>query len=52
MPSFNVLSEGTDILQGDFLSPFISNVENFKVKVVGEKGIFGFGKVKDVRKLK
>ena len=52
MPSFNVLSEGTDILQGNFLSPFISNVENFKVKVVGEKRIFGFGKVKDVRKLK
>jgi len=52
MPSYNLLQEGTDILEGKLLSPFLidENLNEFKVIVVSEK-VFDFGKVKDLKKI-
>ena len=45
-PSFNTLVEGTDILRGDILSPFLhQNLGNFEVFVVEDK-VYDFGKLK------
>ncbi|MEK6903938.1 MAG: metallophosphoesterase [Nanoarchaeota archaeon] len=53
LPSFNPLTEGSDVLQGHFLSPFLKGgIEKFEVYVVGEQKPLYFGKVKDLRKLK
>lgn len=49
VPSFNPLLEGTDILKEQLLSPFLENIKNFEVYVVGENGIFYFGKVKELQ---
>ncbi len=51
VPSFNPLLEGTDILKEEVLSPFLEDILNFDVFVVGKDEIFSFGKVKDVKKL-
>lgn len=49
-PSFNTLVEGTDILRDEILSPFLQqNLDNFDVFVVEDK-IYGFGKLKGLRK--
>ncbi len=44
VPSFNLLSEGTNILCEKLLSPFLKNIDDFEVFVVGDK-IYDFGKV-------
>ncbi len=44
MPSFNQVTKGTDILQEELLSPFMDDIKNFEVYVVGDK-IYKFGKV-------
>jgi hypothetical protein len=44
MPSFNFVTEGTDVLQEKLLSPFIENIYNFEAFVVGDK-VYKFGKV-------
>lgn len=44
MPSFNFVTEGTDILQEKLLSPFISNISDFEAFIVGDKA-YKFGKV-------
>lgn len=49
VPSFNPLLEGTDILKEQLLSPFLENIENFEIYVVGEKGVFFFGKIKELK---
>tara|TARA_Y100000310_G_scaffold302635_1_gene340194 strand:+ start:35331 stop:36044 length:714 start_codon:yes stop_codon:yes gene_type:complete len=46
-PSFNLVTEGSDILRERLLSPFLNSIENFKVYVVGDK-IYDFGKIKDL----
>lgn len=46
-PSFNLVTEGTDVTKEKLLSPYIKNVKNFEVFVVGEK-IHPFGKVRDL----
>ncbi len=46
LPSFNPLVEGTDITKEQLLSPFLSNISNFKVIAVGKDQVFDFGKVK------
>ena len=46
VPSFNPLLEGTDVLKEQLLSPFLEDFKNFEAYVVGEKGAFGFGKIK------
>lgn len=48
VPSFNPLLEGTDVLKEELLSPFLENIKNFEVYIVGEKEVFYFGKVKEV----
>ena len=48
MPSFNVLTKGTDVLTQKTLSPFFDlNFKEFEVYVVSEK-IKYFGKIKDI----
>ena len=51
VPSFNPLLEGTDILKEEVLSPFLEEIMNFEVFVVGKEQIFSFGKVKDVKRI-
>lgn len=49
MPSFNLVSEGTDVLKEELLSPFLQkNIGNFEVYVVEDK-VYNFGKIKDLR---
>ncbi|MBD3164137.1 phosphoesterase [Candidatus Woesearchaeota archaeon] len=47
MPSFTPVAEGTDILKEQLLSPFLRNIKNFDVFVVGDK-VYDFGKVRDL----
>jgi putative SbcD/Mre11-related phosphoesterase len=49
-PSFNLLTEGTDIISQDLLSPLLKEVSKFNVFVVDEqkKEILKFGRVKDL----
>jgi len=50
LPSFNLVTEGTDILKESLLSPMLKqNLDDFKVYIVGEE-VYGFGKVKDIIK--
>jgi len=55
MPSFNLLTYGSDILKENLLSPFLTNIENFEIFVVEPSEelskILYFGKVKDVKSL-
>ena len=49
MPSFNVMLEGSDILKGNILTPFLrKNIDDFEVFLVGEHP-YDFGKVADLR---
>lgn len=51
-PSFNLLTEGTDLIKYELLSPFLQqSLANFKVFVVADK-VYKFGKIKDVRELR
>jgi putative SbcD/Mre11-related phosphoesterase len=50
MPSFNLLTEGSDVLREKLLSPFLKNIENFEVFVVSDK-IYDFGTVRNLKKL-
>ncbi|MAE42253.1 hypothetical protein CMO93_00655 [Candidatus Woesearchaeota archaeon] len=48
LPSFNLVTEGSDIMKEKVLSPFLkNNLRNFKAVVVGDK-LYGFGKVGDL----
>ena len=49
VPSFNPLLEGTDVLKEQLLSPFLDDIQDFEVFVVGEKGVFYFGKIKGLK---
>jgi len=45
-PSFNLVTEGTDILKSKLLSPFLQHdLSNFKCFVVGDE-VYNFGKLK------
>jgi hypothetical protein len=48
MPSFNFVTEGTDVLQEKLLSPFIENIHDFEVFVVGDK-VYKFGKINKLK---
>lgn len=51
MPSFNLVTEGTDVLKEKLLSPFLKqDLNDFKVFIVSD-GVYGFGTVKDIRML-
>ena len=49
VPSFNPLLEGTDVLKEQLLSPFLEDIKSFEVYVVGEKGVYYFGKIKELK---
>ncbi len=49
VPSFNPLLEGTDVLKEQLLSPFLEDIKNFEIYVVGERKAYYFGKVKGLR---
>jgi uncharacterized protein len=49
MPSFNFVTEGTDVLQEKLLSPFIGNIHDFEAFVIGDK-VYKFGKVSKINK--
>ena len=49
MPSFNPITIGTDVLKGEFISPFLKvNINDFEVFVVADKTYY-FGKIKDLK---
>ncbi len=50
MPSMHEISEGTDILKENIMSPYIKKINDFKVHIVGEKTM-EFGKLKDLKKI-
>jgi len=50
MPSFNLLSEGTDVIREKKLSPYFQkNLNNFKVFIVSDK-VYDFGMLKNLKK--
>lgn len=49
MPSFNLVTEGTDILKEQLLSPFLKQkLDDFEVYVAGDK-VYDFGRIKDMK---
>ncbi len=46
-PSFNLVTEGTDVLSEKLLSPFLSDIRDFEVYVVSDKILY-FGKIKNL----
>lgn len=49
LPSFNLITEGTDILKEKLLSPFLQqNLSNFEAYLVGDK-VYKFGKLKNLQ---
>lgn len=51
MPSFNMVTEGTDVVKEKLLSPFLKqSLDDFQVFIVSE-GVYGFGTVKDIKLL-
>lgn len=52
MPSFNFVSEGSDILHEKLLSPFLKNrpIDDFEAYGVENFEVFTFGKIKDITK--
>lgn len=50
-PSFNLVTEGTDVVKEKLLSPFLQqNLENFEVYVVADKAYY-FERLKNIKKL-
>jgi putative SbcD/Mre11-related phosphoesterase len=48
-PSFNLVTEGTDVLKSKLLSPFLKHdLSNFECFVVGDK-VYSFGKLKKLQ---
>lgn len=47
MPSFLPLAEGSDIRKERLLSPYLSDIKNFKIFVLGDR-IYKFGRLKDL----
>jgi len=48
-PSFNLVTEGTDILRENKLSPFLhQDLSNFEVFIVGKEKVYNFGKIKEL----
>ncbi len=48
-PSFNLVTEGTDIIKENLLSPFLQqNLNNFNVYIVADK-VYDFGKLRNIK---
>lgn len=54
MPSFNFITEGSDVLQEKTISPFLKGVylDDFEVFAVEKFEVLPFGKIKDLLKIK
>lgn len=50
MPSFNLVTEGSDILAEKTLSPFLDDISDFEVFIPSETKTLYFGKVKELKK--
>ncbi|MFH0870217.1 MAG: metallophosphoesterase [archaeon] len=50
VPSFNFVTEGTDVLQEKLLSPFLKNLDDFEAFVVADK-TYAFGKIGKMSRL-
>ncbi len=57
MPSFNLLTYGTDVIKERLLSPFLTNIENFEIFILEpnennkpSKALY-FGKIKDIKEI-
>ncbi|MBT3406225.1 metallophosphoesterase [Candidatus Woesearchaeota archaeon] len=51
MPSYNLVTEGTDVVSDRLLSPFLDgNLDKFRVVIVSDS-VYDFGTLKDVKKL-
>lgn len=51
VPSFNLVTEGTDVLKDETLSPFLSkNISSFEVFIVSDE-VYYFGRLKNLRSL-
>lgn len=49
MPSYNEVTEGTNILREEILSPYLKqDLDNFKIIIYGDK-LYDFGKLKQLR---
>ena len=46
-PSFNLVTTGTDVLNEKLLSPYLDDIDDFRVIVVEDK-LYDFGRVKDL----
>jgi len=50
LPSFNLITEGTNVLAGKLLSPFLKNIKDFEIFAVAEQNsVLYFGKIKGLR---
>lgn len=50
LPSFNVLTIGTDVLRRNLLSPFLKqDLSNFEIFIVQDEKVYDFGKVKNLQ---
>lgn len=51
MPSFNLVTEGTDVISEEILSPFLKqNLKDFEVFIISDKA-YDFGKIKNLTKV-
>ncbi len=48
IPSMNLLTEGTDVLQGNFLSPLLK-MQNFEIFIVENKDVYYFGRINKLK---
>lgn len=51
LPSFNPISDSADAFKGGIFSPYLKDLSNFEVYVVGDK-VYDFGKVKNLSQFK
>jgi hypothetical protein len=54
MPSFNFVTEGSDVLHEKPLSPFLKNISTNNLEVYGVENfeVLYFGKIKDILAVK
>ena len=50
VPSFNPMLPGTDVLAGNFLSPFLDDIENFRALIIEDNEALDFGEIGKLRK--
>lgn len=52
LPSFNLITEGTNVLSEKLLSPFLKNINDFEVFVVPEQNkALNFGRIRNLRQI-